>query len=356
MFRLDKSKNELISMTEKTFAELKLKEAEHIEEWIMNNVRILENKNEEFMVIARQHKLQSGLETDILALSNDGTLVIIELKRDSSTKHLDWQAIKYAAQCSVIKPEEVIEIYARHENIDVDVARDEIIEYLQNSNFNEVEESEVLDLINRKQGIILVAREYEDEVYYSCNWLIKNNIDVRCFICRPFVSDKGDDIYITLNQVLPPQNPIENLKALSTQNKRNTGLSGKNYSNLASDYDHSSLKVKLIETFKTHPKQFERLKVFLELLLKSQGELDRNLIIEEFNKRTLSRDLRQAGTHVSNISQLITNKHNDHLRQIIKFNSDSKPGARKDFYKLDTQYRTLLEEVLTTIASSGPES
>ncbi|MCP4416125.1 MAG: MmcB family DNA repair protein, partial [Chloroflexi bacterium] len=40
--------------------------------------------------------LPSGIRLDLLAVDRQANLVVIELKRDSSGRDVEWQAIKYA--------------------------------------------------------------------------------------------------------------------------------------------------------------------------------------------------------------------------------------------------------------------
>ena len=48
-------------------------------------------------------------QLDLLSLDKDGSLVVIELKRDNSGKNVDLQAIKYAAYCSTLRLADLVD-------------------------------------------------------------------------------------------------------------------------------------------------------------------------------------------------------------------------------------------------------
>ena len=51
-----------------------------------------------------------------IAIDENGNLVIIELKRDTSGNHVEWQAIKYASYCSAFTDEEIFGLYQEYLN------------------------------------------------------------------------------------------------------------------------------------------------------------------------------------------------------------------------------------------------
>jgi len=52
---------------------------------------------------------------DLLGLDRNGKLVVIELKRDDSSKSQDLQALRYAAYCSTLRAEQVVDLYRSYE-------------------------------------------------------------------------------------------------------------------------------------------------------------------------------------------------------------------------------------------------
>jgi RecB family endonuclease NucS len=99
MFLIDKDKNEAISISRKTFQELEFKERKHLQEWICKNTDIL---GERLLIIQKEF---SGFDDtkerlDLLAIDENGNLVIIENKLDDSGRDVVWQSLKYASYCS----------------------------------------------------------------------------------------------------------------------------------------------------------------------------------------------------------------------------------------------------------------
>lgn len=121
MYKLNLQNNELVQIEETSFSENNLKEREHIEEWIRKNPEIL---GEELLMIGHEYdKFEVNERLDLLALDKEGNLVIIEVKRDTTGGHVDFQALKYASYCSRLSPKDVFEIYAdyiKQFNINID--------------------------------------------------------------------------------------------------------------------------------------------------------------------------------------------------------------------------------------------
>ena len=97
MYQVDVKNKRLKKLTPIKFSEFEIRERFDIEEWVKKNPDILK---ENLLIIGEQRSLPSGRQTDLLALDKNGSLVIIELKRDDSGKDVYWQAITYAAQFS----------------------------------------------------------------------------------------------------------------------------------------------------------------------------------------------------------------------------------------------------------------
>jgi RecB family endonuclease NucS len=65
-----------------------------LEEMIVSDPRILSN---EWMLIGRQELTSHGGRNDLLAIAPDGSLVLIELKRDQTPREIIAQALDYAS-------------------------------------------------------------------------------------------------------------------------------------------------------------------------------------------------------------------------------------------------------------------
>ncbi len=81
-----------------------------LEDMIVAAPRIL---SEEWMLIGRQERTPSGGILDLLALAPDGSVVLIELKRDRTPREVVAQAIDYAVWVENLAAEDLAAIYAR---------------------------------------------------------------------------------------------------------------------------------------------------------------------------------------------------------------------------------------------------
>src|SRR5437660_120441 len=90
-------------------AEARLPTEKVLEDMIVAAPRIL---SDEWMLIGRQERTGSGV-IDLLAVAPDGTLVLIELKRDRTPREVVAQAIDYAVWVEELKAEEIAAIYGR---------------------------------------------------------------------------------------------------------------------------------------------------------------------------------------------------------------------------------------------------
>lgn len=181
MYKFKRDSNKLTELTESTFSDLELEETKHLEQWLIETPEILE---EEIKIITNQFVLPSNIRLDVLAIDRRGNLVIIEVKKDSSTKHMDWQTIKYASYCSFLQPTKIIELLSEYEEISIEEAKSSLVSYLEVS---DAEESDsLISLINKDQRLILVAKDFEDDVLSSCSWLINKNLNIKCITLKPF--------------------------------------------------------------------------------------------------------------------------------------------------------------------------
>src|ERR1700710_2460772 len=91
-------------------AETRLPSERALEDMIVAAPRIL---SEEWMLIGRQEDTGFGGRIDLLAVAPDGSLVLIELKRNRTPREVVAQAIDYAVWVEGLKAEEIGAIYRR---------------------------------------------------------------------------------------------------------------------------------------------------------------------------------------------------------------------------------------------------
>lgn len=159
-------------------SELGIRERQDLEKWIQRNPVILGTR---LLIITTEFDGfdKSNKRLDILALDEDGRLVIVELKRDASGTLADLQAIRYAAFCANMTFDEIVRYLAAHAKLSEDLARQQIRAFVDDSEFS---------ALNSKPRIILAAGSFEDQELTSCVlWLRSFGVDITCveLACYP---------------------------------------------------------------------------------------------------------------------------------------------------------------------------
>lgn len=195
MYILDKDSNQLINAERTTFKEQKLKERQHLQEWIDKNPEVL---GEELLVIQKEFDGFSDTHErlDLLALDKGGKLVVIENKLDDSGRDVTWQAIKYASYCSSMTQEEIVSVFAKYLNGTEENAKEKIL------SFFDKEDMEDIDLNpENSQRIIFVAANFRKEVTSSALWLRNFGIDICCIKVSPYMYN--GKIMVEFDQIIP---------------------------------------------------------------------------------------------------------------------------------------------------------
>ena len=101
----------------------KLATEKELEDMITARPEIL---SPEWMLIGRQERTSFGGIVDLLAIAPDGSLVLIELKRDKTPREIVAQALDYASWVEDLKPDKIARIYERFRpegSLDADFAQ-----------------------------------------------------------------------------------------------------------------------------------------------------------------------------------------------------------------------------------------
>ena len=197
IYRLDKDKNRIFPCEEADFKTHNIFERRHIEKWVENYPELL---GEPLLVVATEYDKfdKTSERLDILAIDKDGNLVVIELKRDDSGRNVDLQAIKYAAYCSTMRLSNLAELYKTRlertgTTISVENAREKLLEFIENDEFEELSE---------KPRVILVSRQFRPEITASVLWLRKFGMDISCVRLSPY-DIGGGEIAFEANILIP---------------------------------------------------------------------------------------------------------------------------------------------------------
>ena len=208
MYTVNQQKNSITPVKSKSFAELKLSERNHLQEWLAHTPSCL---GEDLLIIQKEF---DGFDDtrerlDLLALDKDGNLVIIENKLDDSGRDVVWQALKYASYCASLSKMQVVEIYQQYlvrYGLAVDVetdgdkrsldAAEQLCEFLEVPELDEVKVN-----LGNSQRIMLVAANFRKEVTSTALWLLGQGISVQCFKITPYSLD--EQLLVNIDQIIP---------------------------------------------------------------------------------------------------------------------------------------------------------
>ena len=99
-----------VSANPQVLVEAQLPSEKLLEDMIVAAPKVL---SDEWMLIGRQEETGFGGRIDLLAIAPDGSLVLIELKRDRTPRDVVAQALDYAGWVHKLQPEDIAAIYSR---------------------------------------------------------------------------------------------------------------------------------------------------------------------------------------------------------------------------------------------------
>jgi RecB family endonuclease NucS len=99
MYRINQQTNSIQKIEETTFKEIGATERYHLQEWIAKNPEVLCGEDEKLLIIQKEFAGFSDTKErlDLLALDQDGNLVIIENKLDDSGRDVTWKGLNYVS-------------------------------------------------------------------------------------------------------------------------------------------------------------------------------------------------------------------------------------------------------------------
>lgn len=196
-----------------TFAELGMQESD-IEEILRCSIDMLCDDEESMLIVGRQVKNEKHSRSDLTAVDNNGSIVLIEIKRDrrdieNRKESFEFQAIRYAASYATIDtPDNLVKkVYAPYiekyrrefelgELTSYELGIRKLNEFLR---VNEAEKS-----FNEKQKIILVASDFDEQTLSAVAWLNSNNVDMSCYKLTPY--KLNENVYLHTEKLLPVTN------------------------------------------------------------------------------------------------------------------------------------------------------
>ena len=213
VYRLDREDNRLVELEETTFADEKVTEPMHIEEWVRKNPKLLCDEGEEIKVVSKQQTYESGTRSDLVAVDNLGQIVIVELKRDIAEPMTEFQAIRYTSSYLYSTYDEICQIYARYlEQNRAEFGIDEGQDLLGEAR-KEIENLcsgiKLPEDFNKNQRIVLVAKEFSQDLRSAVTWLILKGINIKCIALAPY--SYNEELLVVPQVILPTPEISENI-------------------------------------------------------------------------------------------------------------------------------------------------
>ena len=220
VFQVIRSTNRLVRLEERRFSDLKLREREHLQEWLAHTPEAL---GEELLVIQKEFDgfADTRERLDLLALDKEGRLVVIENKLDDSGRDVVWQALKYAAYCSNLKRKDVPAIYQKY--LDRAGGNEDAEEKLRD--FLEVEDLDEVVLNPRnEQRLVLIAANFRKEVTAAVLWLLGHGVQAQCFRVVPY--SFGEEVFIDLQQIIPTPEAADFMIGMAAKDSEEKSVEG----------------------------------------------------------------------------------------------------------------------------------
>jgi hypothetical protein len=195
MLRLNRSQKSFVRLPQRTMSESGLLEREDIQAMITASPEhFFEELGERITLLAQEVCPDDHVDDriDLLAADEDGSAVVIELKRGNHKMHL-LQALSYAGMLSNLDGPKFIERVARFARKSTTQIEETIEDFVEGG----------VAVINHSQRVILLAEEFDYSVLITAEWLSdKYKVDVRCYRLR-LAADQGAE-FLTCERVYPP--------------------------------------------------------------------------------------------------------------------------------------------------------
>jgi len=170
-------------------SESKLDSEKQLEDMIVCDPKML---SEEWLLIGRQEVTDAGGYIDLLALSPDGSLVLIELKRDRTPREVVAQALDYAVWVESLEVDDLVDIFKRFQ-------RDREL----SEAFLEKFDTAIDDVeLNQSHQIVIVASELDSSSERIVAYLNARDIAINVLCFQIFTN--GSDQFLSRTWLLDP--------------------------------------------------------------------------------------------------------------------------------------------------------
>ena len=170
---------------------------ERIHKWIENDITIILPNA---ILIGSKIKTDNGKEVDLLAIDENGDLIIIELKRGLTPREVTAQALDYASWVNTLKEEDI-------NNILIKRGINKSVSELLSEKFDNNEDVD----INENQKIYIVASSIDTITERICKYLANNGLQINVLTFDYFKDAERE--YVARNfLVTESYSPKDNVK------------------------------------------------------------------------------------------------------------------------------------------------
>jgi len=193
---IDLESHQVTPMTGLTLGEAGLRERDDLQRWVTEHpeliapdLALVTTEFDRWEI--RDQKVYDRL--DALFLDSSGAPVVVEFKRDRASDTVELQALKYAAYCSQLTLDELIEEFARAHDCSVEEAKQRLADHAPTL------EDGALGSVR----VMLVAGSFGPAVTSVVLWLRENGIDIGCVEVTAQAVPHARHAVLSARQIIP---------------------------------------------------------------------------------------------------------------------------------------------------------
>ena len=193
-----------------------------LEDMIVRDPDILSS---EWMLIGRQEVTNHGGRIDLLAITPDGSLVLIEIKRERTPREIVAQALDFASWVEQLTPDRIAQIYQR---FSYGGSLDEAFRQRFGVDLDE-------DTLNESHQIVIVAAELDAATERIIGYLNERDIAINALFFQVF--QNGDDQLLSRAWLIDPSQTQANAASAPRAKGEKEPWNGEFYVSYGGDRD-----------------------------------------------------------------------------------------------------------------------
>lgn len=218
VYRLSKNTKSLSLLGKRHMSDLNFYEVSDLEAWLASCKDKLFDRS--ILWIARQDWPSDAQRSDIVGISDNGDLVIVELKRGRATEAAITQVIGYASDYQPMTPQDLANVYYDHSQKSGKITLLDPAKTLEDAESRIGAHVGELNEVNKSQILIIFAELFEDRTLSICDYLSRSvgeaafTIELWQFGIHPIQDEKNmNDHLFVVEQILPPPSIRAQVKA-----------------------------------------------------------------------------------------------------------------------------------------------